>query len=61
MQGAIELEKNKQDMRGARESALLETEAQQKLLRNVMKNEANVASERMDIAVANAGNNVKKD
>jgi len=61
MQGAIELEKNKQDMRGARESALLETEAQQKLLRNVMKNEVDVASERMDIAVANAGNNVKKD
>ena len=61
MQGAIELEKNKQDVRGSRQSALLETEAQQKLLRNVMKNEVDVASERMDIAVANAGNNVKKD
>ena len=59
MQGAIELEKNKQDMRGARESALLETEAQQKLLRNVMKNEVDVTSEKMDLAVQRAANNVK--
>ena len=61
LQGAVELEKNKQDVRGSRQSALLETEAQQKLLRNVMKNEADVASERMDMAVQSAGNNVKKD
>ena len=58
LQGEMELEKNKQDVRGSRESALLETEAQQKLLRNVMKNEAEVASERIDMAVANS---VKKD
>jgi hypothetical protein len=61
MQGEIELEKNKQDARGSRQAALLETEAQQKLLRNVMKNEADVASEKMDLAVERAANNVKKD
>jgi len=61
MQGAMELEKNKQDIRGSRQASLLETEAQQKLLRNVRKNDVDVASERMDMAVQNAGNNVKKD
>ena len=61
MQGEMELEKNKQDVRGSRQAALLETEAQQKLLRNVMKNEADVVSEKMDLAVQRAGNNVKKD
>ena len=61
MQWEMELEKNKQDVRGSRQSALLETEAQQKLLRNVMKNEVDVASEKMDLAVQRAGNNVKKD
>ena len=61
MQGEMELEKNKQDVRGSRQSALLETEAQQKLLRNVMKNEADVASEKMDLAVQRAANGVKKD
>ena len=62
MQGEMEMEKQKQDERGSRQSALLETEAQQKLLRNVMKNEASVASEKMDLAVQRvAQNNVKKD
>jgi len=60
MQGEMELEKNKQDVRGSRQSALLETEAQQKLLRNVMKNEADVVSEKMDLAVQRVANNVKK-
>ena len=61
MQGAIELEKNKQDVRGSRQSALLETEAQQKLLRNVMKNEAEVTGQKMDLAVQSAANSAKKD
>ena len=61
MQGAMELEKNKQDVRGSRQSSLLETEAQQKLLRNIRKNDLDVASEKMDMAVERAGNNVKKD
>ncbi len=61
MQGIMELEKNKQDIRGSRQSALLETEAQQKLLRNVMKNETDIASEKMDLAVQRAANSVKKD
>ena len=61
MQGAIELEKNKQDIRGSRQSALTETKAEQKLLRNLMKNEADMTSERMDMAVKRSGNNVKKD
>jgi len=61
MQGTIEIEKNKQDVKGSRQSALLETEAQQKLLRNVMKNEAEVAGQKMDLAVQSAANNAKKD
>ena len=61
MQGTIEIEKNKQDVKGSRQSSLLETEAQQKLLRNVMKNEADVASKKMDMAAEQASNNVKKD
>ena len=60
MQGAMELEKNKQDIRGARESALLETEAQQKLLRNVMRNEAEVASEKLGLGIQKVVNNIKK-
>ena len=57
----MELEKNKQDIRGSRQSALLETEAQQKLLQNVMKNEADVKSQKMDMAIEQAVNSVKKD
>jgi hypothetical protein len=61
LQGEMELEKNKQDIRGSRQSALLETEAQQKLLRNVMKNEVDVAGQKMDLAVQQAANSAKKD
>ena len=61
MQGEMELEKNKQDIRGSRQSALLATEAQQKLLRNVMKNEVDVAGQKMDLAVQQAANSAKKD
>ena len=61
MQGTIEVEKNKQDAKGSRQAALLETEAQQKLLQNVMKNEADAASKKMDMAAEQASNNVKKD
>ena len=61
LQGEMELEKNKQDIRGSKQAALLETQAQQKLLRNVLKNEADVAAEKLDLAVQRASNNVKKD
>jgi len=61
LQGEMELEKNKQDIRGSRQSALLETEAQQKLLQNVMKNEADVKSQKMDMAIEQAVNNVEKE
>jgi len=61
MQGTIEVEKNKQDANSSRQAALLETEAQQKLLRNVMKNEADVKSQKMDMAIQQAANNAKKD
>ena len=61
MQGAMELEKNKQDVRGTRQSSLIETEAQQKLLRNVMKNDADMFSKERDLAVKQTENNVKKD
>jgi len=61
MQGAMELEKNKQDIRGSRQSALLETEAQQKLLQNIRKNDRDVASEKMDMAIERSVNNEKKD
>jgi hypothetical protein len=61
LQGEMELEKNKQDIRGTRQSALLETEAQQKLLQNVMKNEAQVKSQKMDMAIEQAVNNIEKE
>ena len=61
MQGAIELEKNKQDIRGSRQASLTDTKAEQKLLRNLMKNEADMTSERMDMAVQRSANNAKKD
>ena len=61
MQGAMELEKNKQDIRGSRQSSLLETEAQQKLLRNMRKNDLDTASEKMDMAIERSANNVKKE
>jgi len=61
LQGEMELEKNKQDIRESRQSALLETEAQQKLLQNVMKNEADVKSQKMYMAIEQAVNSVKKD
>jgi len=61
LQGEMELEKNKQDIRGSRQSALLETEAQQKLLQNVMKNEAQVKSQKMDMAIEQAVNNIEKE
>jgi len=61
LQGEMELEKNKQDVRGSRQSALLETEAQQKLLQNVMKNEAQVKSQKMDMAIEQAVNNIEKE
>ena len=61
LQGEMELEKNKQDIRGSRQSALLETEAQQKLLRNVMKNEADVKSQKMDMAIEQTVNNIEKE
>jgi hypothetical protein len=60
LQGEMELEKNKQDVRGSRQTAVLETKAQQKLLRNVLKNEADVAVEKLDLAVQLAANNSKK-
>jgi len=61
LQGEMELEKNKQDIRGSRQAALLETEAQQKLLRNIMKNEVDVVSEKMDMAVQKAAESSKKE
>ena len=61
LQGEMELEKNKQDIRGSRQSALLDTKAEQKLLQNVMRNEAQVKSKKMDMAIEQAANNVKKD
>ena len=61
MQGQMELEKNKQDIRGSRQSALIETKAEQKLLRNIMKNNADARSRKMDMAAEESSNNVKKD
>ena len=61
LQGEMELEKNKQDIRGSRQSSLLDTKAEQKLLQNVMKNEAQVKSQKMDMAIEQAVNNVEKE
>ena len=57
----MELEKNKQDVRGSRQSALIETKAEQKLLRNIMKNDVEMSSKKMDMAVQQASNSAKKD
>ena len=61
LQGEMELEKNKQDVRGSRQAALTDTKAEQKLLRNIMKNNAEMQSKKMDMAVESAKNNEKKE
>ena len=61
LQGEMELTKNEQDVKGSRQAALLETEAQQKALRHIMKNEVETKSKEMDLAVRSASMNAKKD
>ena len=52
LQGQMELERNKQDIKGSRESALNDTKAEQKLLRNIMKNNADVEAKKMEMESA---------
>ena len=62
MRGEMELEKNKQDIRGQRQTAINDTKAEQKLLRNVMRNDVDIANKKMDMAAKEKStNNVKKD
>ena len=49
MQGAMELEKNKQDIKSARQTSLNDTRAEQKLLRNILKNDAELRSKEKDL------------
>ena len=62
MRGEMELEKNKQDIRSQRQTAINDTKAEQKLLRNVMRNDVDAANKKMDMAAKeNLANNIKKD
>jgi len=53
MQAEVEISKEKQDIKGATQKQYIETEAQQKLLRNVMKNEAETKKKDLGMAVEN--------
>jgi hypothetical protein len=54
MQAEMEIQKDKTEIESSRKGALLETEAEQKLLRNVMKNSVDTAEERMRMEVENS-------
>ena len=58
----MELEKNKQDIRSQRQTSINDTKAEQKLLRNIMRNDVDVANKKMDMAAKeNSATNAKKD
>tara|TARA_Y100001938_G_scaffold142771_1_gene214561 strand:- start:10734 stop:13031 length:2298 start_codon:yes stop_codon:yes gene_type:complete len=61
MQAEMEIEKDKHNVQSSRQSELLQTEAEQKLLRNVMKNEVQTAGKELDLAVKEASQNMKKE
>jgi len=62
MRGEMELDKNAHDIRSQRQTAINDTKAEQKLLRNVMRNDVDAANKRMDMAIKEKStNNVKKD
>ena len=58
MQAEVEIAKQKGDVKNKAEKQYLETEAQQKLLRNVMKNEVNTKQKEMGMAIDNFKNNL---
>ena len=58
MQAEVEIAKQKGDVKNKAEKQYLETEAQQKLLRNVMKNEVSTKQKEMGMAIDNFKNNL---
>lgn len=58
MQAEVEIGKQKNDIKGATEKQYLETEAQQKLLRNVMKNESETKKKELGLAVESIKNSL---
>lgn len=58
MQAEVEVSKQKTELKGAQEKQYLETEAQQKLLRNVMKNEADTKKKEMGLAIESVRNSL---
>ena len=51
MQAEVEISKEKGDVKNATQKQYLETEAQQKLLRNVMKNEAETKKKELGLEI----------
>ena len=58
MQAEVEISKEKQEVKGATQKQYIETEAQQKLLRNVMKNESETKKKELGMAVENLKNSL---
>ena len=60
-QGEMELEKKKLDAKARQDKAVLETEAQQKLMRSKMSNEAEVQSRKMNMAIEQMKSSANKN
>ena len=58
MQAEVEVSKQKSDLKGAAQQQYLETEAQQKLLRNVMKNEGETKKKELSLAAESIKNSL---
>jgi len=61
MQGEMELEKNKQDIRGSRQDQLTQTKGEQKLLRGLMKNDADMIKQKRAMALESESKNNNKE
>ena len=61
MQGEMELEKNKQDIRGTRQDQLIQTKGEQKLLRGLMKNDADMMKQKRAMALESESKNNNKE
>ena len=61
LQGEMELEKNKQDIRGSRQDQLNQTKGEQKLLRGLMKNDADMIKQKRAMALESESKNNNKE
>ena len=60
MQAEMEINKNKEQIKAQEKKQFVETEGKQKLLRNVLANEADVQKERMNLELQKERNNLAK-